>query len=119
MSTPHSQWQRLLTDQGQEAVVNVAVNQTAPNPTDKVGVLCANRRKLTIRTFNTAAVGSFDVEVFLQYAVDEPWFSRIASVNVATSNFSTIEATGAIRAFALVDNFAGGAVANVRISGGD
>lgn len=118
MSTPHSQWSKLLRDDGQEAVTGQTVAATAPVATAKVGVLCANRRKLTVRSFNTAA-GTYDVELWLQYAVDEPWFLRITPVTVTTSAFATIEATGAIRAFARCFNFAGGASATVRISGGD
>jgi hypothetical protein len=120
----HTQWQRLLKNDGTEFLDGQAANMAVPS-TDSDGVLCANRRYLTHRVWNTEAAGSFDVDVWVQFALGERWFEATTSAitvnNVSPTNgvFVTFEARGAIRSYVRCFNFAGGAKANARISGGD
>lgn len=120
----HTQWQRLLKNDGTEALTGQDANMSDPS-SDTDGVLCANRRYLTHRVWNTEAVGSFDVDVWVQFALGERWFkattAAITVTNTAPANgaFITFEARGAIRTYVKCFNFAGGAKANARISGGD
>jgi hypothetical protein len=120
----HTQWQRLLKNDGTEFLDAQAADMAVPS-TDSDGVLCANRRYLTHRVWNTEAAGSFDVDVWVQFALGERWFKATAAAvtvnNVSPTNgaFVTFEARGAIRSYVRCFNFAGGAKANARISGGD
>ena len=120
----HTQWQRLLKNDGTEFLDAQAADMAVPS-TDSDGVLCANRRYLTHRVWNTEAAGSFDVDVWVQFALGERWFKATAAAvtvnNVSPTNgaFVTFEARGAIRSYVQCFNFAGGAKANARISGGD
>ena len=123
MGTPHIQWTLLKTDPANaDAVIGQTVDAAAPVAADLVGVKVSNRAKLTVRCWETFGAGQYDVDVWLQYGAGEPWFkanTAASTVNAVTPALFKVDTNGAVRAFARCYNFAAGATAQVRISGGD